>query len=115
MGLGLPGLITVFAALIALTYWILFQATSGRPYLSAFVVILAAFASAIVWGARPQIFNLLLTAVFVLVVERVKQEQLSRRWLWALPLLTLLWAIRRVCPFGPLCCGLAVVEFYMAS
>ncbi|GJM41017.1 MAG: hypothetical protein DHS20C20_12990 [Ardenticatenaceae bacterium] len=89
---GLPGLILFFAALIALTYWLLYLACAGRPYLAAFIVLLAAITSAIVWGARPQIFNLLLTAVFVLIVERVKDGKLGARALWWLPLLTLVWA-----------------------
>ncbi len=89
---GLPGLILFFAALIALTYWLLYLACAGRPYLAAFVVLLAAITSAIVWGVRPQIFNLLLTAVFILIVERVKEGQWRLRALWWLPLLTLVWA-----------------------
>ncbi len=89
---GLPGLILFFAALIALTFWLLYQACTARPYLPVFIVLLAAITSAIVWGARPQIFNLLLTAVFVLIVERVKDGQWGRRALWWLPLLTLIWA-----------------------
>ncbi|MAT99037.1 MAG: hypothetical protein CL608_17975 [Anaerolineaceae bacterium] len=89
---GLPGLILFFAALTALTYWLLYLACAGRPYLATFIVLLAAITSAIVWGARPQIFNLLLTAVFVLIVERVKDGQWGWRALWWLPLLTLVWA-----------------------
>lgn len=89
---GLPGLILFFAALIALTYLLLYLACAGRPYLAAFIVLLSAITSAIVWGARPQIFNLLLTAVFVLIVERVKAVQWRARALWWLPPLTLVWA-----------------------
>ena len=89
---GLPGLILFFAGLTALTYWLLYLACAGRPYLPAFIVLLAAITSAIVWGARPQIFNLFLTAVFVLIVERVKDGQWRTRVLWWLPPLTLLWA-----------------------
>ncbi|MEJ2748246.1 MAG: hypothetical protein P8183_10115, partial [Anaerolineae bacterium] len=53
---GLPGLMVVFAALIALTFWLVYRCSVGRPYLAAFVTLLAAITSAIVWGARPQIF-----------------------------------------------------------
>ena len=89
---GLPGLIIVFAGLIALTYGLVYGACVARPFLPAFVVLLSAVVSAIVWGARPQIFNLLFAAVFVLVVERVKTGQARPRWLWLLPLFTVLWA-----------------------
>ncbi|MBK7177949.1 MAG: hypothetical protein IPH82_12305 [Chloroflexi bacterium] len=89
---GLPGLIIVFALLITLTFWLVYLVTPGRPFLAAFVVLLAAFAAAIVWGARPQIFNLLLTAVFVFLLERFKDKKIGRRALWLLPVISCLWA-----------------------
>ena len=89
---GLPGLILGFALLIALAFWLVYLCSVGRPFLAAFVVLLAAVASAIVWGARPQIFNLLLAAAFVHVVERYRTKEVSQRALWLLPLLTILWA-----------------------
>jgi hypothetical protein len=89
---GLPGLIVGFALLIALAFWLVYLTSAGRPFLAAFVLLLAALASAIVWGVRPQIFNLLLTAAFVHVVERYKTKRVSWRALWLLPLLTILWA-----------------------
>jgi hypothetical protein len=89
---GWPGLIVVFALLTAVSFWLVYKCCAGQPYLAAFVVLLAAIASAIVWGVRPQIFNILLAALFVYVVERVKDGQVNGRWLWALPFVTLVWA-----------------------
>ncbi len=89
---GLPGLMVVFALLITLTYWILYLSCEGRPYLAGFVVILSAITSAIVWGARPQIFNLLLTAVFVWIVVQYKQSPHRKRLLWWIVPLTAVWA-----------------------
>lgn len=89
---GLPGLIIAFALLVALSHWLVYVVSDGRPYLPAFVTLLAAFASAIVWGARPQIFNLLLTAVFIFIVERYRQRKLLGRFLWLLPMLMVIWA-----------------------
>jgi hypothetical protein len=94
---GLPALIVAFALLIALTFWLLFLSCEGKPYLAGFLVLLAAITSAVVWGARPQIFNLLLTALFVYLIQRFKQEAKSegrkaKNMLWLLPLLTIVWA-----------------------
>lgn len=89
---GLPGLIVTFAFLIALSFWLVFISCEGRPYLAGFVTLLAALAAAIVWGVRPQIFNLLLTAAFVHIIERYKQRRSEWPALWLLPLLTILWA-----------------------
>jgi len=89
---GFPGLIIVFALLTAVTYWLIYLVCDGRPYLAGFLLLLAALTSAIVWGARPQMFNLLLTAVFVHIVERVKDGRYGRWALWLLPVFILFWA-----------------------
>ncbi|MEM7331456.1 MAG: hypothetical protein AAF490_05120 [Chloroflexota bacterium] len=89
---GLPGLMVGFALLITLTYWILYLSCAGRPYLAGFVVVLSAITSAIVWGARPQIFNLLLTALFVWIVAQYKKNPERKRLLWWLVPLTAVWA-----------------------
>ena len=89
---GLPGLILFFAAIIAATFWLVYIVCDGRPYLAAFVVLLAALATAPFWGVRPQMFNMLFTAAFVYLVERHRKGRVGRRALWLLPLLTLVWA-----------------------
>jgi hypothetical protein len=88
----LPGLMISFALLVALSFWIVYACSPGRPYLAAFVALLGAFTSAVVWGARPQIFNLLLTATFVHIVERYKDRTIPQPALWLLPLMSILWA-----------------------
>ncbi|MCP5095643.1 MAG: hypothetical protein GY943_08840 [Chloroflexi bacterium] len=89
---GLPALIVAFAGLVALSFWLVYAGSVGRPYLAGFVLLPAAFASAIVWGSRPQIFNLLLTAVFIFIVERYRQGRIRIWVVWLLPVLTALWA-----------------------
>lgn len=87
-----PALILVFAALITLTYWLVYVVCDGRPYLAAFITLLAAIASAVVWGTRPQIFNMLFTAVFVFIIERTKQGKAPRWLLWTMPVVMIIWA-----------------------
>jgi hypothetical protein len=87
-----PGLILVFAAIITLAFWLVYLRCNGRPYLATFVVLLAALASAPLWGVRPQMFNILFAALFVFLVEGFKDGKVSRRTLWLLPFLTLIWA-----------------------
>lgn len=89
---GFPGLIVGTAVLVVLTFGLVYACCDGRPYLAAFIVLLAAITSAIVWGARPQMFNLLLTAVFIYIVERVKDGRLPRWTFWLLPVAMLFWA-----------------------
>ena len=89
---GFAGLSLVFAFIIAAISWLLYLRCEGRPYLAAFVVLLAAVVSAPTWGARPQMFNLLLAAAFVYVIEGWQTGRFSPRALIALPILTILWA-----------------------
>jgi hypothetical protein len=89
---NLVGLMLAFAAITAITFGLTFATCNGRPYLAAFVVLLAAFVSSPVWGVRPQIFNLLLTAAFIFLIEGYKDGKFGPRTLWLLPLLTILWA-----------------------
>ncbi|HUM71962.1 MAG TPA: hypothetical protein PLK31_24300, partial [Chloroflexota bacterium] len=89
---GFAGLIIGAALLVTLTFGLVYGSCAARPYLAAFIVLLAAITSAIVWGARPQMFNLLLTAVFVFLVERVKDNKLPLWTWWLLPVFMLLWA-----------------------
>jgi len=87
----LPGLMLVFAGIITVSFWLVYRRTAGRPYLAAFIVLLAAVASALTWGARPQMFNILLLAAFIYIVEGVKERALQPRVLWLLPVLTVVW------------------------
>ena len=89
---GFTGLIVIFASLITLALVLVYMRCDGRPYLAAFVVLLAALASAPFWGVRPQVFNMLFAALFVFLVEGFKDGKFHRRTLWLLPVLTLLWA-----------------------
>ncbi len=94
---GFPALILLFALLTAVTFWLVYLCCAGRPYLAAFVVLLAAITAAIVWGARPQMFNLLLTAVYIYIIEQVKDGferhgHDTLRAFWLLPVGMLLWA-----------------------
>jgi hypothetical protein len=89
---GLGGLIVLSAAVVTVTFALVYKRSAGRPYLAGFVILVAALASAPFWGARPQLFNMLLTACFIFLLEGFKDGKVSRRALWLLPLLTLLWA-----------------------
>ncbi len=87
-----PALMVVFAGLIAVTFFLAYLACDGRPYIAAFITLLAAIASSVVWGTRPQIFNMLFTAVFLFIVERTKKGKAPRWLIWLMPVIMLFWA-----------------------
>ena len=86
---GFPALILAFAALITLTFAFVYARCAGKPYVAAFAVLLAAIATAITWGVRPQMLSLLLTSVFLVALDH--WEKTPSRAIWILPGWMLLW------------------------
>ena len=85
---GFTGLILIFAAVIATAFLLLYLRCGPAPYIAGLCTLCAAWATAPVWGVRPQILSLLLTSLWLLLLER--SERSPRLLYWTLPL-TLLW------------------------
>ncbi len=88
---GLVALSVLFACLSAAAFWLVFRCSAGQPYLAGAVTLVAAFAASPSFGARPQVMNMLFMAMFVFVVERVREGRYAPRILLWLPLLTVAW------------------------
>jgi len=85
---GWGGLIVVFALMVSAAFFLVYLRSAPDPYSSGLIVLLGAWATAPVWGVRPQVVSLLLTSLWFLIVERSEQN-LRLLW-WTLPL-TVLW------------------------
>lgn len=83
-GLGL-WMATVVTAAFVLVY----LQMEGDPFTRAFILILAAATSAVVWIARPQLLSFLLTAVVAYILYLFKWRRVNR--LWLLPPVFVLW------------------------
>ena len=77
-------------AVVMVAFIFVYLQMEGDVFTRAFIVILAAATSAVVWSARPQLFSLLLTAVVAYLLYLFKWRGLNR--LWLLPPLFVLWA-----------------------
>jgi hypothetical protein len=87
---GYAGLVFLLASLVtAAFYFAWLQCREANLWLRAFIMILAAIASGIIWAVRPQMVSFLLTSVTAYILFRYKHG--SRRIIWLLPLLMLLW------------------------
>lgn len=86
---GWPGLSLGLAALVMLTFWLVWQVTPGNLYIRAFVMILGAITSAVIWVARPQMVSFLLAGLVLVLLEKYKRA--GSRWIYAFPLIVLLW------------------------
>lgn len=88
---GLGGLALLLAAIVTTSVVLVYRQCSGRPFVAAFIVLLAAVTSSVVWSIRPQIASLLLAALVAYLLHRYKESG-QVRWLGPLPLLVILWA-----------------------
>jgi hypothetical protein len=86
---GYAGLNLATAAVVTLAFGLVARQTDGSPYLKAFVLVLAAAASAVYWSARPQLLSFGLAAVFAWVLGQYRWRGANR--LWLLPPLMALW------------------------
>jgi hypothetical protein len=85
---GWGGLIVIFATVLTAAFWLLYLRCGPASYVAGIATLCAAWATAPVWGVRPQVLSLLLTSLWLLILER-SERNLKLLW-WTLPL-TLLW------------------------
>ncbi len=105
---GWGGLIVVFALMVSATFFLVYLQSAPDPYSSGVVVLLGAWATAPVWGVRPQVVSLLLTSLWFLILGR--SERNPRLLWWTLPL-TVLW----VNLHAGFALGLALLLFFLAG
>ena len=88
--LGYAGPVLLLAVLVTAAYYFAWlQCWDSNRWLQAFILIVAAAASGIIWAARPQMVSFFLTSVVAFLLYRFKQGQ--HRIIWWLPLVFLLW------------------------
>jgi hypothetical protein len=91
--LGWGGLVTGFALIVTAAFGFSYyscEKTGAQPFISGGAVLLGALATAPVWGVRPQMFSLLLTSVFLVLLTGCMRGEAGRS-LWSLPPLMLWW------------------------
>jgi hypothetical protein len=87
--LGPGGMNLWTAAMVTLAFIFVWPTLSGKEFLRAFVIILAAATSALYWAARPYLITFVLAAIFLWVLEDYRWKRANR--LWLLPVLMVVW------------------------
>ena len=106
--LGYGALILLFALLVTLTFWFVYRRCQAHPFVTGFAILLGVLSVSTNIGVRPRVFTLLLTSVFVLVLENYVRR--GGRMIWILIPLTALWAnLHGGLFFGPAFIVLAMV------
>jgi hypothetical protein len=77
------------ALVITVAFVLVYAQMEGDVFTRAFIIILAAATSAVVWIARPQLLSFLLTAVLCYLLYLYKWRGVNR--LWVIPTLFILW------------------------
>jgi hypothetical protein len=86
--MGFGALIVMFAVVLCAAFFLLYSRCGPDTYVAGVAVLYAAWATEPVWGVRPQVLSLLLTSLWLLILER--SERKPKLLWWTLPL-TLLW------------------------
>lgn len=89
---GATALILAFCAIVVAAHAMAFATSRARPTTTAAVMVLAAATSMIATAPRPQMLNLFCLALIILALERIRDGRLDVRWIWAMPVLTTVWA-----------------------
>ncbi len=86
---GLPGLGVLFGLIVAAAYALVYRRCRSEGALAGCSVLLAALAASPSYGARPQMFSLFFSSLFLYLLS---SPRTTERRLWLLVPLTLLWA-----------------------
>jgi len=105
---GWGGLILIFAAVLTAVFFLLYLRCGPATYVAGVATLAAAWATVPVWGVRPQVLSLLLTSLWLLILER--SERNPKLLWWTVPL-TLLW----VNLHAGFAVGLALSASYLAG
>ncbi len=97
-----------FATVITVAFSVAFWNSDARPYAAGFVVFLGALATAPTWGVRPQMLSLLLSSIFLFLLDRYAQRD-GLKYIAPLVPLTILW----VNLHSGFALGLAIVAAYL--
>jgi hypothetical protein len=85
---GFAGLILLFAAILCAVFYCLYLRCGAAPYIAGVATLSAAWATAPIWGVRPQVLSFLLASLWLLILERADRNP-KLLW-WTVPL-TVLW------------------------
>jgi hypothetical protein len=89
---AMASVVTASVLVLCVTFALLYRVTlrhCGSPFLAIGATLLACACSAMHWLARPHLFTLLFVVILLMMLDRVYEGR--TRWLFATPLLMILW------------------------
>jgi hypothetical protein len=90
--LQIDGVITLAAAVVAFTFYLVFKRSnklSGLPLISLLLTAFGAITASVHWLPRPHIWTFLFFAIWIEKLDLLERNE--REKIWTLPILMLLW------------------------
>lgn len=87
--LGYGALIFLFAVLATVAFWLVLRRCNAHPFIASFAVLLGVLSVQTNIGVRPRVFTLLLSSLFLLILENYSRR--GGRMIWLLVPLMVLW------------------------
>jgi hypothetical protein len=86
---GFNLVILFFALLVTLAFWITFRRLDSHPVIAVSAVFLGFMTVLTNVGARPRVFTLLFTSVYLAILDRYSSREDGKRIWWLVPLMVL--------------------------
>lgn len=90
-GLGIKFLIIIFGILTALAFWIVYKRCNSNPLVAVLATITAVWTAIPNIGARPRVFSILFSSIFITLLTRYARRGEGRTIWWLVPMMVL-WA-----------------------
>lgn len=84
-------LISLFALLTAVAFWIVFKRANSHPYFAGVAVLLGVWTALPNIGVRPRVFTILFASIYLALLDGFVRGS-RERWIWLLIPLMVLWA-----------------------
>ncbi len=89
---GFLGLTFMFSGVGVVTFTLVALRFPRQPYFSMMISLLTFSACVFLWNTRPQMFNVLMLAGLLWILEAVRDKRIPFKWLYGVPFFMLLWA-----------------------
>ncbi len=89
---GASSLIVVFTGLVLASFAMAQRTSTARTPTTAVMVVLGAATASPLTAPRPQVFNMVLLAGLILLLERIRRRTLGTNWLWVTIPLVIVWS-----------------------
>lgn len=113
--LGANVLIFLFAVLATLAFWLALRRCHSHPFIAGFAMLLGVWTALPTVGVRPRVLTLLLSSIYLVLLERYARKDAGRAIWWLVPLMAVWVNLHGGFFIGLLLIGLTIVGIPLDS